>query len=525
MTSADLAAHWTARLHDLAAEEDVQGAALGVWADGQETAAAHGVLNAATGVEATPDSLFQIGSITKVWTTTMIMQLIDEGRLSLDSTVAEVLPGVRLGREDASAEVRISHLLTHRSGIDGDIFTDTGRGDDCVERYVGQLEQAARIFPPGAAYSYCNSGFVLLGRIIEVLDGREWDASLRARLAGPLGLSRTVTLPEEAILHRVAAGHRAAPLQDQPVSVWGLPRSVGPAGLITASVHDVLTFARLHVDGGVTPDGTRLLSQASAAAMQQPRAQIPSLGRDEAIGLGWRLNRWGGRRIFGHDGGTIGQTAYLRIDQEARVAACLLTNSPDSRSAFERLFSEIFRTYAGVTVPACRSQRPGRRTWTWPWSGTPAGTSAPRGSTTYPSATGGCTCSPARPATGRPSVTTGRTSSTCTPRTARATTSSAGCSTGSRGPRWSSAGSATRRPTSTSAAGLRPGSGNRAGHRRRLSAGSGRRTRRLPGRPARSRTPHPGRRRPAGRRPPATAGPQRRDPHRGWARHPGGSGS
>ena len=352
MTSADLAAHWTARLHDLAAEEDVQGAALGVWADGQETAAAHGVLNAATGVEATPDSLFQIGSITKVWTTTMIMQLIDEGRLSLDSTVAEVLPGVRLGREDASAEVRISHLLTHRSGIDGDIFTDTGRGDDCVERYVGQLEQAARIFPPGAAYSYCNSGFVLLGRIIEVLDGREWDASLRARLAGPLGLSRTVTLPEEAILHRVAAGHRAAPLQDQPVSVWGLPRSVGPAGLITASVHDVLTFARLHVDGGVTPDGTRLLSQASAAAMQQPRAQIPSLGRDEAIGLGWRLNRWGGRRIFGHDGGTIGQTAYLRIDQEARVAACLLTNSPDSRSAFERLFSEIFRTYAGVTVPA-----------------------------------------------------------------------------------------------------------------------------------------------------------------------------
>ena len=195
-----MADRWNARLHELAVEEEIPGAALGVWADGHEiAAAAHGVLNAETGVRTTADSLFQIGSVTKVWTTTMIMQLIDEGRLSLDTTVAEVLPGVHLGRDDASAEIGIRHLLTHTSGVDGDIFTDTGRGDDCIERYVGGLAEAARIFPPGAAYSYCNSGFVLLGRIIEVLDGRIWDASLRDRLIGPLGLTRTVTLPEEAI--------------------------------------------------------------------------------------------------------------------------------------------------------------------------------------------------------------------------------------------------------------------------------------------------------------------------------------
>jgi CubicO group peptidase (beta-lactamase class C family) len=351
MLSTDMSEHWAARLHDLATEEEVHGAVLGVWVDGQESVAAHGLLNAATGVSTTPDALFQIGSITKVWTTTMIMQLVDEGRLSLDTTVAEILPEVRLGREDASGEVTIGHLLTHTSGIDGDNFTDTGRGADCLERYAAALASAVRIFPPGAAYSYCNAGFVVLGRVIEVLDGREWDASLRERLVGPLGLTQTVTLPEEAILHRVATGHRQHPNQNQPVSVWGLPRSVGPAGLITASAHNVLTFARLHLDQGVTPDGTRLLSRASSSAMQQPRAQIPSLGRDEAIGLGWRLHHWGGRRIVGHDGGTIGQTAYLRIDPQARVAACLLTNSPETRSLFERLFSEVFGTCAGVTVP------------------------------------------------------------------------------------------------------------------------------------------------------------------------------
>jgi CubicO group peptidase (beta-lactamase class C family) len=352
MTTADVGERWATRLDELAAEEGVPGAALGVWVDGQEvTAAAHGVLNAETGVRATAGSLFQIGSITKAWTTTMIMQLIDEGRLSLDTTVAEVLPGVRLGREDASEQIAIRHLLTHTSGIDGDIFTDTGRGDECVERYVGELGEAAQIFAPGAAYSYCNSGFVLLGRVIEVLDGRIWDASLRERLIGPLGLTRTVTLPEEAIRHRAATGHRERPHEDQPVSVWGLPRSVGPAGLITSDVEGVLAFGRLHLDGGVTPDGTRLLSQASAEAMQQQRAEIPGAGDPAAVGLGWRLHPWGGRRIFGHDGGTIGQTAYLRIDPEARLVACLLTNSPQSQSLFQRLFSEVFGAYAGVTVP------------------------------------------------------------------------------------------------------------------------------------------------------------------------------
>jgi CubicO group peptidase (beta-lactamase class C family) len=105
----------------------VAGASVAIWADDQLIEAAHGVLSTATGVPVTTDSVFQIGSITKPWTATMVMQLIEEGKLSLDSTVAEVLPGVRLGADDLSGAITIRHLLTHSSGIDGDIFTDTGR--------------------------------------------------------------------------------------------------------------------------------------------------------------------------------------------------------------------------------------------------------------------------------------------------------------------------------------------------------------------------------------------------------------
>ena len=352
-TTGDATAHWAERLRTHATDIGVAGAALAIWSDGQEVVATHGVHNARTGAPVRPDSLFQIGSITKTWTATMIQQLAEEGRLQLDTTVAELLPGARVGTPDAAGEVTVRHLLTHTSGIDGDLFTDTGRGDDCVERYVELLADAPRNYPVGAAYSYCNSGWVLLGRIIEVLDGRGWDASLRARLVEPLGLHDTVTLPEEALLHSAAVGHKEPPLETEPVPVWQLPRSLGPAGLISASVSDVLGYARMHLDGGRAADGTQVLGADAVAAMQQPQREIPSVdGRGDAIGLGWRLNTWGGRRVFGHDGGTIGQLAYLRVDPQARLAVGLLTNSTLSDALYLRLLTDVFTEHVGVAPPA-----------------------------------------------------------------------------------------------------------------------------------------------------------------------------
>ena len=341
------APHWTLRLNELAERSDVPGAVLGIWADGEEILACSGVLSAATGVETTPCSLFQVGSITKLWTATMIMQLIEEHRLSLDATVSDVLPGTRISAADIGGRVTIRHLLSHTSGLDGDLFTDTGRGDDCVRRYVDELATAASVFPPGATYSYCNSGFVLAGRVIEALDGRPWEESLRDRLIGPLLLTSTVTLPEEAILHRAATGHE----HGDPVHIWGLPRSLGPAGTITGSAHDLLVFARLHLDGGLTAEGKRLLGPDTVATMQRRQAAIPLFTeQDASAGLGWRRSRWHGRLVIGHDGGTIGQTSFLRIVPDARVAVCLLTNSYQGQVLYQNLFPEVFASF-GITMP------------------------------------------------------------------------------------------------------------------------------------------------------------------------------
>jgi dipeptidyl aminopeptidase/acylaminoacyl peptidase len=351
--------HWQRRLAELAARHNVPGAALGIlrFRPGREdevVEAVHGVVNMATGVEATTDSVFQIGSMTKVWTATIAMQLVDEGKLDLDAPLVDVLPELRLADPEVTKAVTMRHLLAHTSGIDGDVFTDTGRGDDCLEKYAAGLSEAAQNHPLGATWSYCNSGLSLAGRVIEKLTDGTWDAAIRERLIAPLGLEHTGTLPEEALLHRAAVGHvgEAGGELSRAPSAWGLPRSAGPAGLIFATVGDVLAFARLHLTGGLAQDGTRLLGEESARAMTEKQADLPDkyiLG--DSWGIGWIRFGWDGRRLVGHDGNTIGQAAFLRVLPDEGLAVTLLTNGGNTRDLYEDLYREIFAELAGVAMP------------------------------------------------------------------------------------------------------------------------------------------------------------------------------
>lgn len=350
------AAHWQRRLTVLAERHHVPGATLGIvrvhpGQDDELVEAAHGVLNVETGVETTTDSVFQIGSISKVWTATVAMQLADEGLLDLDAPIVDVLPELRLADPDVTKQVTMRHLLTHVSGVDGDVFTDTGRGDDCLERYVAALVDVTQNHPLGVTWSYCNSGFVLAGRVIEKIIGGTWDAAMRERLFTPLGLTHTGTLPEEALLFRAAMGHNGT---TEPVKapVWTLPRSAGPAGLIDSTVADVLAFARMHLTGGLAADGTRVLSEAATAAMADKQADLPdkhTLG--DSWGLGWFRLDWDGRRLIGHDGNTIGQAAFLRLLPDEGLAVTLLTNGGNTRDLYDELYREIFAELADVAMP------------------------------------------------------------------------------------------------------------------------------------------------------------------------------
>jgi CubicO group peptidase (beta-lactamase class C family) len=351
-------AHWRARLAVLMPRHNVPGAVLGILRNDQIIDVASGVLSMATRVPATPDSVFQIGSITKVWTATMIMQLIDEGMLTLDTPVIQVLPEFGLSDPQAAAAITIRHLLTHTSGIAGDVFIDTGRGDDCLKKYVAQLrsEEFRQVHGVGATYSYCNAGYVVAGRIIEALTCRPWDTALRERLIAPLGLTATVTLPEEAILHGAAVGHLTENgLEPVPTSNWVLPRCMGPAGLIAARAYDLLVFARMHMRGGQAPDGRQILSATTAQAMTERHVTFPdaqsALTRGDSRGLGWIRLNWNGRRVIGHSGGTIGQRAFLRLLPDEEFATVLLTNGGDAQGLYQELSTELFSDLTSVTLP------------------------------------------------------------------------------------------------------------------------------------------------------------------------------
>lgn len=345
--------HWQDRLDSLAREHAVPGAAFGVLrlcegdAADERLELATGVLHIGTGVATTPDSLFQVGSITKVWTTTLLMTLVDEGRLDLDAPAQEVLPGFRIADEAASTSITPRQLLSHTSGFDGDTFVDTGRGDDCVQKYVDGLAQNRQLFTPGTAWSYNNAAFTVAGRIVEQLLGTSWDAALRERVVEPLGLTATVTLPEDVLLHRAAVGHLEDDDGWKPTPQWGLPRSCGPAGLISSTVGDQLTFAAAHLRGGI-------LSDASRAAMAEPQARrVDVTGAEDASswGLGWALGRWDGTGVRGHDGSTIGQSAYLRLFPDLGLAAVLLTNGGAPDLLGRGLLTELLADVSGVRVP------------------------------------------------------------------------------------------------------------------------------------------------------------------------------
>jgi CubicO group peptidase (beta-lactamase class C family) len=349
------ASHWASRLAVLADKHEVPGAALAIAADGGVAEAAYGVLNVRTGVEATTDSLFQIGSMTKVWTATLAMQLVDEGQLDLDTPIVTYLPEFKVADRDVTVSVTTRHLLAHTSGIDGDLFLDTGRGDDCLAKYVAACANLKQNHPLGATMSYCNSGYSILGRLVEVIRGESWDVVLRKHLFTPLGLDTAGTLPEEALLHRAAVGHISATggASPQVAPVWGIFRSAGPAGLIHATAREAIAFAQMHLADGVAADGARGLSEVSARLMREPQVEVPdpyTLGSH--WGLGWILMTWDGRRVYGHDGNTIGQAAFLRVVPDANVAVSLLTNGGHASELYYDLYSEILSQLANVRPPA-----------------------------------------------------------------------------------------------------------------------------------------------------------------------------
>ncbi len=326
----------------------IPGAAIGVMVGDEEYAIGLGVTSIAHPLPITSDTLFQVGSITKTFTATVIMRLIEMGRLDLDAPLRTYLPDLQLSDENVAAHVTLRHLLTHMGGWVGDYFNDFGFGDDALARMVRDIARLPQLTPLGEVWSYNNTGFNLAGRAIERVTGQTYEAAVQQLVLDPLGLKMSFFFPHDVMLHRFVVGHEVIDRQPRVASPWPIGRAGHAVGGLVSTVRDLFRYARFHCGDGTAPSGIRLLSHAALKSMQMP--QRPASGFD-SIGLSWFIMPLDGTTLIGHSGGTNGQIALLRIVPDRQFAVVVLTNSDDGEVMTYPIAATAIKHFLGLDVP------------------------------------------------------------------------------------------------------------------------------------------------------------------------------
>ncbi len=328
----------------------VPGVAVGI-ADGDQTyTAGLGITSVDNPLDVTDETLFQIGSITKTFTATALMRLVEQGKLDLAAPVRRYIPRFQVADESVAAALTLRHLVTHSAGWDGDVFTDTGPNDDALALYVEKLAGVEQLAPPDTLFSYNNAAFNVAGYLVQIATGQTYEAAIHDLIFAPLGMERAFFFARDLLTFRFASGHVViddAPRVQRP---WELPRSSNPAGGIACHVKDLLRYARFNMGDGAAEDGTRLLSPASMRLMQTPA--FPINDHDGDVALAWWTKEIGGIRFIEHGGTTLGQNSELVIAPERRFAIAILTNGDHGGLPIKAGVDTALREFLGVEEPA-----------------------------------------------------------------------------------------------------------------------------------------------------------------------------
>jgi D-alanyl-D-alanine carboxypeptidase len=257
--------------------------------------------------------IFRIGSITKTFTAAAVLQLAAEGKLDLSDPVDQHVPGF-----DFSHEVTLERLLGHTAGIynytDDPSFLAASREPASPEQVIAFALEHGQVFDPGTRYGYSNTGYYLLGLVLERVEGKPYHQLIRERLLEPAGLLDTHLDGYEDDHCPLVTGHLIGASEGSfdfsMTWAWA-------AGALASPVEELCVWADALFRGAVLEDAWR-------DKMLTPSPQSESAGR--AYGLGAHIAERGGRRVVGHTGSTMGFTATLFIDPETGTCVAVETN-------------------------------------------------------------------------------------------------------------------------------------------------------------------------------------------------------
>jgi D-alanyl-D-alanine carboxypeptidase len=311
-----------------------------------------GVADRRTGRALDAADRFRIGSVTKIFSAAVLLQLADEGKLTLDAPVNRYLPGLL-----PDSRITVRHVLSHRSGLydyTNDLFASTVRGFEAVRTKVFTYRQLvarslrhARTSAPGGAYSYSNTNFVVAGLLIEKLTGHPVRAAYENRIIKPLKLRDTFYVhPNTAIPGRHSRGYLtpdapATALVDATRQTASWAQS---AGALISSTRDVNTFLSSLQRGRLT----------SAEGLKQMRRWVPA-GTKQAYGLGLRRRDLScGVSVYGHTGAVQGYYTYAFTSKDGRRSLTALANASNNARVHTTMLRTLESAFCGTGAGARR---------------------------------------------------------------------------------------------------------------------------------------------------------------------------
>jgi D-alanyl-D-alanine carboxypeptidase len=302
-------------------KREIPGLALAVIRTGHETkSAAYGFANLELQSPARVETVFEIGSLTKQFTAAGILMLSQEGRLSVDDRIGKHLPGIPSGWTN----ITIRHLLNHTSGIKSytglDGFELRRRLNQ--QQFIKTLGELPADFSPDDDSKYSNSGYNLLGFIIENVSGKNYWACLSERVLGPLGMTSTTNRDPVILVPNRADGYlrKGGVIMNRDSDLT----DVFAAGAIVSTIGDLAKW-------NAALDTEKLLSSSSKAQMWT-RGKLNN-GKEIPYGFGWRIDEFQGHKNIGHSGSTSGFSASLQRFPDDKLTVVVLCNSDEPNIA------------------------------------------------------------------------------------------------------------------------------------------------------------------------------------------------
>jgi CubicO group peptidase (beta-lactamase class C family) len=269
----------------------------------------------------TEDTLFEIGSITKVFTTLALMDRVDKEMMQLDDPIEMYLPGVKVPQLDGK-KITLRHLATHTSGIPRmpDNFAPKDPAnpyqDYTVESLYHYLQSCTLAKAPGDSFEYSNVGMGLLGYILSTHSGKSYEELIQSLIAEPLNMPNTFVSISDWAEAKFASGHHL----QQVVSHWDLTPAFAGAGALRSNIKDMANFLALNMGAMASP-----LSNAVQKCHEKQWTVTP----DTAFGLGWVLSKSNEAELIWHNGGTGGFRSYLGFNPETQKGVVILSNSTE----------------------------------------------------------------------------------------------------------------------------------------------------------------------------------------------------